>query len=181
MGVLVSFANSNSENMFYMVQSSRKPKLFISILLTCIGMNTYGQISVREDFKKQLWKEIKPEISNELQKQPLKMKEIPLDDNKYIDAYENYKYKEGGRLLKRLKNEYNVSPNLTQYKGVVPLNQLPAGSTRSVYMGGHFYNVSNAGTRVTPSGIDLSFSKKKKLSEKSKSILRNVFGMEIED
>ena len=77
--------------------------------------------------------------------------------------------------------QYKLNPNILIYNGKTPLNQLPAGSTTLVYMGGHFCIVNTGGSLIFPSGLDFSGGGTKKLSEKSRNILTNVYGLEIEE
>lgn len=158
-------------------------KFLLSLLFASFSIAVYGQY-VGDDYKKELWKTIKPSGSKPLTLPGAKsatMENKSLVENKYQKSYYNYLYKNLDHLLEITEPEYRLSPNLTTYTGNTPINQLPAGSTQLVFMGGHFYFVSNAGSLVVPSGLDLSGGGKKKLSAKSKSILTNVFGMEVEE
>lgn len=149
---------------------------------------TCAQISIAgDDYKKELWKSINPSSntpltlpgSANLGAEKLIEKETPIN-NKYIKSYLNYKYKGLDHLIEITETKYKLNPNLTKYSGIVPLNQLPDGSTQTVYMNGHFYIISTAGALVIPSGMTLGDRDSKKLSDKSKNILINVFGKEIE-
>lgn len=146
----------------------------------------YGQkVVFGDDYKKELWKTINPSNKNTLSfPKALKREDTKssLLDNKYTKAYSNYKYGDNlNHLLEITELKYKLSPNLTQYSGMTPLNELQAGSTQIVFMGGHFHFISTGGTQVFPSGMSLTGGGRKKLSEKSKSILVNVYGMEIEE
>lgn len=158
-------------------------RFFFSIIFIFVNAYSYGQYSIlSDDYKKDLMKSINPNNSS-----PLSLpgtlrsaeKETVLD-NKYVKSYTNYG-NNLDHLLEITEPEYKLNPNLTVYNGTTPLNQLPAGSTQLLYMGGHFYFVSVAGLNVFPSGLDFGGGGQKKLSAKSKSILINVFGMEIEE
>ncbi|NDW18898.1 hypothetical protein D0T53_08225 [Dysgonomonas sp. 216] len=145
----------------------------------------YGQSSFlnNDEYKKELWKTIKPTTSSPLQSSPkieMLLKENSNEgiiDNKYLRSY--YKYKSGD-LLDKFKDKYQINPSVLIYKGDIPLNMLPAGSTAIVFMGGHFHFIPTGGTMITPSGINLSGWSKKTLSPKSRAIIEQVFGMEVE-
>ncbi len=163
-------------------------KFLLYFFIVSANSLTYAQISiVGDDYKKELWKSINPSnnkpltLPGSVNIKPNKLieKETPLD-NKYIKSYLNYKYKGLDHLVEITEAKYKLNPNLTKYSGIAPLNRLPEGSTQTVYMGGHFYIVSTAGTLVVPTGLNLGGGGSKKLSEKSKNILINVFGKEIE-
>jgi len=134
---------------------------------------------VKDDYKKELWKTIKPTSNSPLTPgRSLQLdKESSLFKNEILDYYNKYIKKPDFGL----ETEYKLNPNLTKYNGKTPVNQLPPGSTRLVYMGGHFYSIPAGGTLVVPSGINLGGEVRKIVSERSKSILINVLGMEIED
>lgn len=159
--------------------------LMISIIFFPIHYIHGQKMTFGDDYKKELWKTIQPTGKNPLSlPKTLKKDEDKSNilENKYSKAYSNYKYGDDlNHLLEITDAKYKLSPNLIQYNGVTPLNELPAGSTQIVYMGGHFYFVNTGGSLVVPSGISLTGGGRKKLSEKSKSILVNVYGMEIEE
>ncbi|MFR9166546.1 MAG: hypothetical protein ACLVKO_10150 [Dysgonomonas sp.] len=158
-------------------------KLIVSIVISLIGICGYGQNSIiGDDYKKELWKTIKPtnESKFELPGSSLKSSKEIINENKYIRSYHNYK-NNLDNLIEITKPKYTINPGIFTYKGSTPLNQLPRGSTQLVFMGGHFYFVPTGGLLVVPSGFDFSGGGRKKLSEKSKSILQNVYGMEIDE
>lgn len=161
-------------------------KLFVCLILVSVNMVVYGQSILGDDYKKELWKSINPSNNKPLtlpgsrQEKKVSPVNAPLD-NKYLKSYINYKFKGLDHFLEITEPKYKLNPNLTKYSGAIPLNQLPAGSTQLVYMGGHFVMVNTGGFLVFPSGRSLSGWEPKKLSEKSKNILINVFGKEIEE
>jgi len=160
--------------------------IMLSIAFFSLHSYTFGQkIIFGDDYKNELWKNVKPTGKNSLSLPKTLKKDNTksnLLDNKYTNAYSNYKYGNNlEHLLEITEFKYKLSPNLTIYNGITPINELPAGSTQIVFMGGHFYFVGTGGVSVFPSGIDLTGGGRKKLSEKSKNILRNVFGMEVDE
>ncbi|MDR1810168.1 MAG: hypothetical protein LBR34_07180 [Prevotella sp.] len=158
---------------------TKRFQITLAFLLPC--MAAYGQLSLGESYKRELMKTVAPENPMRLYQPKISESASSVTDNQILKAYESYKYKTSNKLMDMFKNEYKVSPNIAIYRGNTPLNKLSAGSTETVYMGGHFMQVSNAGRLVTPSGVSLTGGFKKGLSEKTKSILINVFGMEIEE
>ena len=159
-------------------------KYLLSFIFSAISIYSYGQSILGDDYKKELWKTIKPSEKSPLRLSPSEksVEKESFLENKYMKAYNNSRYgKNLDHLMEIAEPKYKISPALTEYKGSVPLNVPQPGSTTWVYMGGHFYLVSVAGIPVFPSGISLFGGDKKKLSAKSKSILVNVFGMEVEE
>ena len=166
------------------VKNYTKALLFGTVIMS-IHLNALGQGAVfGDDYKKELWKTIKPSEKKSYWPSPSSTKNDSKSviDNKYIKSYNNYKLNSNlDHLLEITEPKYKLNPYIGVYNGVTPINQLPAGSTQIVFMGGHFYFVGTGGSLVFPSGIDLLGGGPKKLSEKSKNILINVFGMEIDE
>lgn len=159
-------------------------RIVFTVILTSVSFSMLAQYSsFKEEYKKELWKTIKPSKPTSLPsaqdpKESL-IKSEDLIDNKYIKAYNKSKYSSSA-LLDIVQDKYKVNPEMLIYRGAEPANKLPPGSTTLVYMGGHFYFVSNAGMLVFPSGLNFGGSPRKTLSAKSRAIIENVFGMEIE-
>jgi hypothetical protein len=158
----------------------RKFRLLLFLLLPCIAL--FGQVAVGGDtYKQELLKSVAPENPKFLQQPKISNETLPVTDNQILKAYDNYKYKSANRLMDLFKDKYKISPNITLFKGSIPLNMRPAGSTETVFMGGHHVQVPTGGTLVVPSGNSLSGGIRKKLSPKTKDILINVLGMDIEE
>jgi len=135
---------------------------------------------MKDELKKELWKTIKPTSSSPLaipDPKPGLLDQDRIIDNKYIRAYNKYK---SSTLSDQFADKYKVDPNMLIYRGSVPLNQLSPNATTLVYMGGHFYIVPIGGLQVFPSGLNLGGWSRKTLSDKSRAIIENVYGMEIE-
>lgn len=177
---------SNSMTINVNTHSATATLLFIMSFVAsnyCYAQN--NSIGFGSDYKKELWKSIDPSKKSPLQTS--KVIELPKKtenvlENKYGNYYSNLKNDNKlDHLLEVTKSPHTLSPTLLIYNGNIPLNQLPAGSTSLMFIGGHFYFVGNSGRNVIPSGVDLSGGGIKKMSQKSKNILTNVFGLEIDD
>lgn len=171
--------------------SKTSTSFFWGCIFTCIGTTASAQISaIQEDYKKELLKSIRPadlSIKQDLRvSTPILTKESFLD-NEYKKAYDRYRFGH----LDSYKSDYTLSPMITNVGNMV-VKILPAGSTQVVYMGGHFYFISNGGSGAPGDGIatsptgsggvigglNLSGWKKKTVSKKSKQILKELYGIE---
>ncbi|NDW09155.1 hypothetical protein [Dysgonomonas sp. 520] len=151
-----------------------------NILILSFSVTLSGQIGISDESKKMLLKSVNP-FNNQgadLFKQQLKPQNSVLE-NKYLDAYNNMKAK--SVLNNTDVDKYKIDKHVYTYSSKIPANLIPPGSYVPVYMGGHFHLVSTAGTLMSPSGLSLTGWSPPRLSDKSKTILRNVFGMEVED
>lgn len=154
------------------------------LLFLTISMSVSAQISIADDTKKYLLNTAKPlnsSSTSSFQLQTVEQKNGILN-NKYIDAYNNYKYK-GISLMDKdleLSGYPKIKDYVFKYTSPTPVNLLPNGTITPVYMGGHFVIVPLGGL-VVPSGMSLTGGGPKKLSEKTKNILRNVYGMQVDD
>jgi len=161
-----------------MAKVQSKYNILVSCIFIFLGSGVYAQVSViKDDYKKELWKTIKPTDTSPLSPSEQTMKSIsedPLFDNDIAKYYNNYLKKPNLGP----ESEYKLNPNLLIFNSKTPLNQLPPGSTQVVYMGGHFVIIPTGGSLIYPSGLDLSGGGRKVVSEKSKLILRSVFGIE---
>lgn len=158
-------------------------KFLLSIVMVSFSVMVYGQYG-GDDYKKELWKTIKPSSTVPLTLSGSKTsasEQKSLIENKYQKSYYDYLYKSLDHLLEITEPEYRITPGLTTYRGDVPLNTLPVNATQIVFMGGHFHIIPVGGSLVFPSGLNLSGGGKKKLSAKSKNILINVYGMEVDE
>lgn len=158
-------------------------KNFLICIFVIFPLCAYTQISNKEEYKKDLMDYVYSS-NNLILLSKLKNTDkwdggLSTSENNYSTAY--YKYKFGGVSLFNSDDfeKYKVRPEAYTYYGDEPLDVLPAGSTQVVYMGGHFYYVSIAGFRASGRGSNLSGWKTKKISAKSKSILRFVYDMPI--
>lgn len=139
--------------------------------------------SIKDDMKKELMKQIKPSLnlSNpSMQQSPMGANRAVQSDD-LLEFYRKYKSGSGGA---EFDDKYRVNPRAITYSSEIPINKLPDGYVVPVYTGGHFIFANpntNINGLVTPSGMDLSGSKKKKLSAKSKAILENVFSIKVEE
>lgn len=161
-----------------MTHQNRYIPTIISLLMLSISTSVSAQTGISDETKRNLLKSANP--VNDLSKSIISVTapKSSIMDNKYIDAYNNYK--SGTKIL--IDSGHKINSHVFTYKSEIPANQLPPGSCTPVFMGGHFVLVPTGGLLVVPSGISLSgWGGPKKLSEKSKSILKNVFGMEIDE
>lgn len=139
--------------------------------------------SIKDDMKKELMKQIKPSLnlSNPSMQQSPNAANKTIQNDDLLEFYRKYKSGSGGA---EFNDRYQVNPRAITYSSDIPINKLPDGYVVPVYTGGHFIfanPTSNVNGLVTPSGMNLSGWKKKKLSAKSKSILENVFGIRVEE
>lgn len=138
--------------------------------------------SIKEDMKKDLLKQIKPTLSYPsptMEKSPINSTAVQDDD--ILKFYNKYKSGTGGA---EFEPKYQISPNVTTYSGKDPINKLPDGYVVPVFQNGQWV-FANPNMRVdglvAPSGINLSGGGKKRLSKRTRDILVNIFGMEIDD
>lgn len=149
----------------------------ISIIILSVS-SASAQIGLSEETRKSLLKSANPmnDPMKNFMTQPLESDKTT--DNKYLDAYNQYRLSTKVDLT---LEEYKINSHVFTYKSDIPANQLPVYASQVVYMGGHFVIVPTGGGLVTPSGISLTGWSPKILSEKSKAILKYVYGMEIEE
>ena len=163
-----------------------KQQYFIGLFFITVSVSIQAQSlssSIKDGMKRELMKQIKP-LSNTptTAKQRSSSSGLkPVENDDLLEYYKKYKGGSGGA---EFDNKYQVSPIVTTYTSKTPVNKLPDGYVVPIFQNGHFI-FANPTSRVDglvfPSGIDLSGGGKKKMSEKSKSILINVFGMEIDE
>lgn len=158
--------------------------LFLSLSISAQAQSVTSPLrsSIKDDIRRDLLKQVKPAqaIPGSAMKQSTTtnraIREETLEDfsKKYIIGTGGSEY----------DDKYQISPHVTTYNSSVPINKLPDGYVFPVFTGGHWI-LTNPTTRVdglvVPSGMNLSGGGKKPMSEKSKSILKNVFGMEVEE
>jgi len=135
--------------------------------------------SIQDDIKKDWLKQVKPSLSP-----PGSSRYLKTPNNK---AFQGEDLTGIGKIYKNgidweaFDDKYQVNPLAITYNSSVPINERPAGSVTFIFTGGRWMWTSNAGERVTPSGVDLSGGGRKKMSPKAKQILQYVFGMEVEE
>lgn len=162
-------------------------RYIIGFVFLVISMKIYAQslhlnTSIKDDIKKDLLKQVKPSLSDPgsaMRQAESKSKAFQEDD--LLEFYKKYKSGSGGV---EFESKYQVSPHVTTYNGKDPINKQLDGYVVPVFEGGRWV-FANPNQRVdglvVPSGIDLSGSGKKKLSQKSKDILTRVLGMTIDE
>lgn len=133
--------------------------------------------SLKDDMKKELLKQIKPTLSNpNMQQYKVNNGAVREDDlSKYVQ-----KLKSGGA---EFDDRYKINPHAISYTSDMPINKLPDGYVVPIYTGGHFIFANpnmNVNGLVTPSGIDLSGAKRKKMSAKAKNLLDHVLVNDLE-
>lgn len=153
--------------------------LIISVAVQAQSLRSY----IKDDMKKELLKQMNPNLSPSvptMQQSPSRGAKAQNED--ILDYYN--KHKAGSVLDIDPDKKYKISPNLTKYTGKDPINKLPDGHVEPIFHLGqwHLGNPSNrVDGLVSPSGLNLSGWKKKKLSEKSKKILINVYNMTLDN
>ncbi|MFT4072680.1 MAG: hypothetical protein QM654_12265 [Dysgonamonadaceae bacterium] len=148
--------------------------------------SVFGQ-SIQHELKKDLWKTIKPYSSKgDNPTNPTVRAPQALDDyNKLPDVMEYYYKTKSKMTLDDFYDEYKrthtVNPNVYTFYGDEPINKVKAGYLTPELFGGHFQMVPAKSNYIKPSGLNLSGGGRKKLSEKTKKILKEVFGQEPEE
>lgn len=154
--------------------------LFLSIGITLQAQSSLSG-SIRDEIKKDLLKQIKPTSlpPSSFRQQSTLGKAIQDDD--LSEFAKKYQKKTGGA---EFEDKYQLGEGLKNLRSNIPLNKLPDGHVTPVFNNGRweFMNTANrVDGLVTPSGLNLSGGGAKKLSEKSKNILINVFGIEVDE
>ncbi len=160
-------------------------KYVASCICVLISISIHAQnlkLSIKDDMKKDLLKQIKPTLSglgSSMEKSSSNPQTVQEGD--LLEFYKKYKSGSGGA---EFESKYQISPHVTTYNGKDPINKLPDGYVEPVFQNGQWI-FANPSKRVdglvVPSGLDLSGGGKKKLSKKSRDILVNVLGMTIEE
>jgi hypothetical protein len=145
--------------------------------------------SLQSELKKDLWKTIQPYgDKKDRPMNPLTGASNPLRsiETKIPDVM-NALYKFKSRMsLDDFYEEYvrthTVNPQVFTYHGNESLMKVKVGYLRSEFMGGRFQQIPASGNMM-PSGIgvDISGGGRKHVSEKTKKILEEVYGREVEE
>lgn len=155
--------------------------LFITLSVSVQAQSVSSSLksSLKDDMRRDLLKQVKPSqaIPGSSMK-PHTSSQKAVTEQSLEEFSKKYIIGTGGA---EFEDKYHISPHVTTYSSPIPINQLPEGSVVPVFTGGRWILTSSAGSLVSPSGIDLSGGGKKKMSPKAKSILENVFGMEVEE
>lgn len=149
-----------------MVSSIKSKVTLFTFVGICISSYTFAQISIKNELKKDLLKDIRP--GNGLTSSPSLMKQ----DDKVISKKSVFDL-DINRINIEDYNPYKINPNAYTYFGITPLILDPRQSV-TVYEGGHFKQA------MPTKGIGVSFWEPKKVSEKDKNILKNVFDHDVD-
>ncbi len=164
------------------------------MFLLSITEIAYSQ-SVQYELKRDLWKTIKP--GSERNKYLLIPKmgtlspvPIPTQSTAIHDVMYYYYLMKTHIVLEDFNEIYKrmnrVDPRAYTYNGAEPLTKYEPGYTQTEYIGGHFQQVSPNSNYSNTHGsatftIDISGGGRKHLTEKTKKILREVYGQEVDD
>lgn len=154
--------------------------LFLSIGITLQAQSSLSG-SIKDEMKKDLLKQIKPSI---LPPPSFRQQVTPgkaIQDDDLLEFAKKYQKKTGGA---EFDDKYKLGEGLKNLRSNIPLNKLPDGHVTPVFNNGRWEFMSTANRvdgLVMPSGMNLSGGGAKKLSEKSKKILINVFGMDVDE
>lgn len=155
-----------------MILDYRSKFVFVTMFTLCMSTHTMAQISIKDELKKDLLKSVNP--INDFKSNPLSQSY----DNNVIskkDALRSYINKGIGV---EAKPKYEVHPNAYTYFNKGELKELWRSNVTTVYEGGHFIQ----GMPIpTLGGFSFSVGGQKKVSEKDKKILKNVYGQEVEE
>lgn len=153
-----------------------------SFIFLSIGVALQAQSSltgsIKNEMKKDLLKQVKPSSLNPsqtLRSQSENTKAI--QDESLLEFAKKYQKSTGGA---EFEDKYKLGEGLTN----TLLNKLPDGHVTPVFNNGRweFMNTANRiDGLIVPSGLNLSGGGTKKISEKSKKILRYVFGIEVDE
>ena len=139
--------------------------------------------SIKNEMKKDLLKQVNPSMAtpNSSMKQSPNTVNNTMNSDNLLEFSKKYRKGSGGE---EFDSRYKVNPHAVTYSSKVPINQIEPGKVIPIYNGGHFIFVNpatNAKGLVTPSGLDLSGGGKKKMSNRTRLILEQVFGVVLED
>ncbi|OJU48751.1 MAG: hypothetical protein BGN96_11410 [Bacteroidales bacterium 45-6] len=161
------------------------------IVMLVVSDTAYSQM-VQSELKKDLWKTIKP--YGEKKDMPMSfssplLNPVPaLSTPTAHDVMYYYNKMKTNVVLEDFYEQYRIThvvdPHLYTYSGDEPLTKIKAGYLETVFMGGHFQQVSPPGNTVgSGSGftIDISGGGRKHVSEKTKKILKEVYDREVEE
>lgn len=151
-----------------------------------MGITLYAQSSlsgsIKDDIRKDLLKQIKPSSlspSQHLRQQTTTSRAI--QDESLLEFANKYRKSTGGA---EFEDKYKLGEGLKNLNSNVPLNKLPDGHVTPVFNNGR-WEFMNTATRtdglVVPSGMNFSGGGSKKMSKKSKKILIDVFGIEVDE
>lgn len=159
--------------------------LTISFLLSCSvftqAQNSSLSVSIKDEMKKDLLKQIKP---SSVSGSSMQQHKYSIGDLKEETLSEYIKRKVKSSAGEEFDDKYKVAESITNINPKVPLNKLPDGHVTPEFINGRWVFVNTAKTLdglVKPSGIDLSGGGTKKMSEKTKNILKNVLGQEVDE
>lgn len=154
--------------------------LFLSIGITLQAQSSLAG-SLRDEMKKDLLKQVKPTlVSPSSYLQQITTNKAIQEDN--LSEYaKKYQKSNGGA---EFEDKYKLGEGLKNLRSNIPFNKLPDGHVTPVFNNGRWEFMSTANRidgLVTPSGLNLSGGGAKKMSEKSKKILIDVFGIEVDE
>ncbi|MDU1903799.1 MAG: hypothetical protein E6772_03365 [Dysgonomonas sp.] len=158
--------------------------LFITLSLSVQAQSVSSSLksSLKDDIRKDLLKQVKPpQAIPGSSMRPHISSQKAIRNESLEELSKKYITGTGGS---EFDDKYHINPHVTTYSSPIPVNKAPDGFVVPMFIGGHWVFASPV-TRVdgliVPSGLDLSGGGKKKMSAKAKSILENVFGMEVEE
>lgn len=167
----------------------------ISPLLVMFVLNEmlYSQ-SVQSELKKDLWKSIKPyggksDVGTSGSSTSLLGPTTTSAPSGATHDVMYYYYKMKTHVVledfhEQYRRAHQIDPRIYTYNGDEPITKIKARYLETVFMGGHFQEISpSANNVVSPSGftIDISGGGRKRVSEKTKKILKEVYGREVEE
>lgn len=157
-----------------------------SFIFLSVGVALQAQSSltgsIKNEMKKDLLKQVKPfslNPSQTLRSQSENTKAI--QDESLLEFAKKYQKSTGGA---EFEDKYKLGEGLSNLQSNTLLNKLPDGHVTPVFNNGRweFMNTANRiDGLIVPSGLNLSGGGTKKISEKSKKILRDVFGIEVDE
>lgn len=154
---------------------------FFSVSVCLNAQQSSLSVSIKEDIKKDLLRQIKPSSLTKSPMQPYKSSSSAIREESLLEYSKRMTKSTAGE---EFDDKYQVAPSILNITSDVPLNKLPDGHVTPEFINGKWV-FTNTATRVDglviPSGLDLSGGGTKKISEKSKNILINVLGMEVDE
>ncbi len=140
--------------------------IFLSMVVTLYGQSSLVKSMIKDEIKKDLMKQIKPESTTPLRQHVPTSQAIQNDD--FLEYAKKHRKATGGA---EYEDKYQLAEGLTKINGpsMSGMKKTPT------------INIFGRGSLGFSSTVNLAGGGAKKMSEKSKKILKETYGIEVDE